>query len=385
MRTLLRAIAALTLFALPTLASAQIGNPADIANRLNRLENEVQTLSRRVYRGDGAGGQNGSERGQLPPATAANMELRLSQLESEVRRLTGQLEQQGFAIQKVQDQLNRLMTNLDYRLQSLERGSANAGQRNSRQGAPMNQAASAGGNGQGAGQQEGIPGEQPQTPGAQAPGSSAGDSFSPPASPGNQPQFGGRLGTLPRNNRVDQQAQSGGETGASPPIDGAGVAAPGQSAQQGAQQNAAATQQQFETPEALYEEAFASLGRSDYTRAERLFQAFIGEYPDHRLGGNARYWLSETYFARGSERPQGEAKKRLLEQAAVGFAEGYQTQPRGPKAADNLLKLAMTLGALDRSEDACNALSQLSEQFPDLRGLLARQAERQRSKLGCGG
>jgi len=312
--------------------AAQIGNPADFNNRLLRLENELDTLSRQVYRGGGAQTPSGQS---MPPASAANMELRLSQVEAQIRQLTGQVEQQGFLVNQLRDQLNRLTTDLDYRLRSLETAGAETASAATRQLA------------------------------ADPAGSAAAMGSSPPGAPGGQngaerPQDPDAIGAEPA-----PQADMPGQSLGTLPAPGSAAADPRSMPQ---------TELAGMTPEAIYEEAFAALGRADYPRAEALFVGFLEQHGDHRLSGNARYWLSESYFVRGA-----------VEQAAVGFAEGYQLQPDGPKAADNLLKLGIALGQLGRTEQACSTFAQLAQQFPDLRGTLARRAQRESNALGCGG
>ncbi len=327
MRGILRLTLGLLLVTAP--ATAQIGNPSDFNNRLLRLENEIETLSRQVYRG-GDTGAPGTPGGQsMPPVSAANMELRLSQLEAQLRQLTGQVEQQGFLLNQLRDQLNRLTTDLDFRLRALESG----------------------------------PGSTAGTA-PQAAQTGAGGNSAPGMSPSADPQIA--EGTA---------APPAGQQAAVPDMDAAGASVPGQTLGTLPADNDRTASATFNaaTPEALYEEAFAALGRVDYGRAEALFVSFLEQHPDHRLSGNARYWLSESYFARGD-----------LERAAVGFAEGYQLQPDGPKAADNLLKLGVALGRLGRTEQACSTLAQLAQQFPDLRGTIARRAQRESSALGCG-
>jgi tol-pal system protein YbgF len=125
-------------------------------------------------------------------------------------------------------------------------------------------------------------------------------------------------------------------------------------------------------PEALYNYAFGLLEVQDYARAEEAFKNFLAKNPSHSLSGNAQYWLAETYYAR-----------RDLDRAAAAFAEGYQKYPTGAKAADNLLKLGVTLAQLGRTKDACVTFAEMEKQFANAPANLLRYAERQRSQLRC--
>jgi len=96
----------------------------DLSNRLNRLENEVQTLNRSVYKGQkpplSAGGSGGS-------GNSAAQEIRIQQLETELRDLTGQIEEQNFKIRQMEETLEKANADFVLRLEDLERGRGGAG------------------------------------------------------------------------------------------------------------------------------------------------------------------------------------------------------------------------------------------------------------------
>ena len=75
--------------------------------------------------------------------------------------------------------------------------------------------------------------------------------------------------------------------------------------------------------------------------------------PKHALQANAHYWLGETFYVR-----------RDYQRAAYTFADSFQKYPEGNKAADNLLKLGMSLGKLGKKKEACTTYSRLLENFP---------------------
>ena len=94
--------------------------------------------------------------------------------------------------------------------------------------------------------------------------------------------------------------------------------------------------------------------------------------PTDVLAGNAQYWLGETYYVRGD-----------YQRAAVAFAEGFQKYPNSGKAADNLLKLGMSLGEMGKKQDACTALSQLVSKYPGAPEDLLVRARREKEHYGC--
>ena len=95
-------------------------------------------------------------------------------------------------------------------------------------------------------------------------------------------------------------------------------------------------------------------------------------YPNDPLAGNAQYWLGETYYVR-----------KDYKNAAAAFAEGYQKYPKGPKAADDLLKLGMSLGNA-RPEGRClQGLCAARSRLPDRPGQCQGTGTSQKQAFGC--
>ncbi len=98
--------------ALSTPASAQAN---DVLNRLNRLENELDTLNRAVYRGEKPSTPvyNAQNATNTTEVTSAGSEVRLQQLESQLRDLTGVIEVQNYDVQQMKEQVRILSNRLD--------------------------------------------------------------------------------------------------------------------------------------------------------------------------------------------------------------------------------------------------------------------------------
>lgn len=127
-------------------------------------------------------------------------------------------------------------------------------------------------------------------------------------------------------------------------------------------------------PQKAYEQAFGYLRDADYDRAEKALGEFLSRNANHTLAGNAQYWLGETYYVRGK-----------FTEAAVAFATGMQKFPNGNKAPDNLLKLGMALGKINKKTEACTALSQLPQKYPQSSAALKKRADGERRTLKCPG
>jgi len=84
----------------------------DFSSRLNRLENELETLNRAVYNGERPP-QNiytseVTPSNQTSNRAAAQMEIRLQQIETQMRELTGRIEEQMFTINQLKQDVQTL-------------------------------------------------------------------------------------------------------------------------------------------------------------------------------------------------------------------------------------------------------------------------------------
>lgn len=336
------ALAACCLFTVPAFLNvpAAYAQQDDTFNRLNRLEREIDTLNRAVYKGEkGAGAPaplSGSSTGD--PTYQANLEVRLSEMEKQLRDLTGRLEQQTFDIQQLRERLDRSQSDMELRLGELERKAG----------------ISAGGVTGGVSPQ---PGQMTAPGGTLAPDETSMATVPPSPAMPTQPQAGNAPAALitdpnapaPANSPTQQQLGTLTEApgGASIPPSG----------------NDAAS---------LYENAFSQLKSGNFGVAQRDFDGFLKTYPEHPLAANATYWLGETYYAQSK-----------YDLASRVFAESYKKFPKGPKAADSLLKLGMSLGGAGKTKEACVSFKQLKKEFSATQSTAVRRADQEMSRLGC--
>jgi tol-pal system protein YbgF len=307
------AATALALLA-PSGASAQTTSDLRyMSDQIRQLQQQVQQLQGQS--GAGVAGAGGTAAGSV----VASHEVRLQQIEEQLRNLTGRIEQADYRVQQLSDKMDKLVADVDFRLRALEQGGIPAAGASTAAAPAAPAAATA------------PAAAAPATP---APAASAG-SESPGLAPG--PSTLGKLEVNPNT----------GEPLLAPPSTG-------------------------DTPEAQYQAAFGLLRAAKYPEAEAAFKQFLQRYPDGPLAGNAQYWIGETFYVRGD-----------YQQAAVAFAEGYQRYPNSSKAADNLLKLSMSLSELGRNQDACAALDQLQNQFPALPSTLTQKVQHQRQRSQC--
>jgi tol-pal system protein YbgF len=114
------------------------------------------------------------------------------------------------------------------------------------------------------------------------------------------------------------------------------------------------------------------LKQADYPAAEEALKSFVRQHSNDSLAASAQYWLGETYYARGN-----------YAEAASVFAEGYKRYPKGAKAADDLLKLGMSLARANEKQKACVAFAQLDHEFPNPGSTIKDRAKDEKKKNGC--
>jgi len=121
-----------------------------------------------------------------------------------------------------------------------------------------------------------------------------------------------------------------------------------------------------------YDFSFQLLRKGNFAGAEQAFSQFLASHPEDPLAGNAQYWLGETFYVR-----------KNFPKAAEAFLKGFQNYSNSNKGPDSLLKLAMTLGAMDKGAEACAALAELEARYPEANPAIQAQASAQKVRLAC--
>jgi tol-pal system protein YbgF len=270
----------------------------------------------------------------------AQTEVRITRLENEIRRLTGNYEEAMYRLTQLNQQLEKQLEDMQFRIQTLERqleqgaaaGTASAGGAPPADGAmPADDTALAGDG----------PTRLPGPPDAAAPG----DSGPPPAR-------GGRVA----DTLSDQLTAPGGTP---PPPRGAPEETPDRYLE-------------GDTPETQFQYAFSLLRRDDLQGAEQALRAFLALHPEHRIAPNAKYWLGKTYFA---QKNYAEAARVLL--------DGYRQFADSDKGPDMVLTLGLSLQQLGENEQACATFDELNRRYPQAPASVKQKAEAGRQAAGC--
>ena len=105
---------------------------------------------------------------------------------------------------------------------------------------------------------------------------------------------------------------------------------------------------------AAYDAAFGALRDGRYDESARAFQAFVQQYPNSELAGNAYYWLGESYYVTQNYQLALEQFQTLLARF-----------PDGQKAPDALLKVGYSQYELKQWEQAQATLDEVVRRYPD--------------------
>ena len=125
-------------------------------------------------------------------------------------------------------------------------------------------------------------------------------------------------------------------------------------------------------PQEQYEFAVSFMKIGDYETAEFALKEFIDKNKDHDLAGSAQYWYGETFRIR-----------QLYSDAATAYLDGYQNYPKSKKAADNLLKLGITMVQLGEKDQGCKMISGIKKEYPKANKSVLQKAQYEQKKFKC--
>ena len=312
-------------------------------DRLDRLERDLSMLQRQVYRGGPAQVVSTGSPG------AVDAELRMDRLEAQMRELTGRVEDAVNGVEQLRRRLEQINSDIDLRF-SQDQGQFQV---------PRNSAPSA----------HASAGITDSSPAGQL-------AMRGPSPTANSPRSGLAADPMPPGTLPPPPARPGGAGTLTPP------GTPLSATQPVPDTPSVATAGNFRPPPTgelpagstsqQYNAAFGLLKQADYPAAEEALKTFVAQHPKDPLAGSAQYWLGETYYTRG----------RYAE-AASAFAEGYKNYPKGTKAADDLLKLGMSLARTNQKQNACVAFAQLDHDFPNPGSSIKEHSVAEKKRLGC--
>lgn len=289
-----------------------------------------------------------ADTGQNPPvilAQSADPSIRVQQLEEEIRNLNGRIEEMSFQILQMQEQMRKTQEDNEFRFQDLEKGGA---RKSGALDTPVD------GGGSSASVAEIITEEK-------VPGSNAG------SAPLTQPEQ--VLGSieldaagLPRSATINQDAIGNGS-----------AALPGvETIQPPAAPTAPTATASLDSESGLYQVAYAHVLSGDYAMAENELADFISSYPQSAKIADANFWLGEAQYSQGK-----------FNESAKTFLNAHQAYGSSPKAPEMLLKLGMSLAALDNTETACATLREVTKRYPKASRAVVSKVASEQKRLRC--
>ncbi|MGE0486723.1 MAG: tol-pal system protein YbgF [Gammaproteobacteria bacterium] len=315
---------------------------------------------------------------KLDNAGLLDLVRQLDQLQQEVRRLRGEIENQAYTIEQLRNGQRDVYANLDSRLGVLEQGgtisvpgaTAAAGAYGANPTAPA--------------QVDPPLPTLPATGGSSVAGQPAEQTMAlavegspvyqaPPVAPVPTVSPGGTLppGAIVANAVPQPPAPSSVLPSAPPGSTGATlgevpVSAPQQvvapaalapamvvNAAPPAPAGAAAVGTDSPESEAAYRDAFTMLKAGQYEDSIAAFNTYLQQYPGSQFADNAQYWLGEAYYV-----------LRQFEPAIEQYQKLVQNYPASQKQSHALLKIAYSYSELGLNDQALAVLNDLKARFP---------------------
>jgi len=291
-----------------------------------------------------------AEKGSVVLAQA--MDPRVGQLEEQIRNLNGRIEEMSYQLLQMQEQIRKAQEDNEYRFQDLESGKGGSRKSGSLD-KPVN---------------GGTADRQIASNKAPADDTAGTDTQGPDAGTGAQPQ---ELGSI----RFDESGNPIGAE-ANPDLNnqsasiGKGNALPG--VEDGLPQASQSSTASLDNPDDLYQVAYGHVLSGDYQLAEREFRDYLDIFPKGEKAADANFWLGEAQYSQGN-----------FNDAAKTFLNAHQTFSKSKKAPEMLLKLGMSLAALDNRETACATLREVNKRYPNASKAVKSKVASEQGRLSC--
>jgi len=289
-------------------------------------------------------------------ASAQNVdaELRVQQLEEQLRQLNGRVEEMSFQILQMQETLRKAQEDNEFRFQELE-GGGKTKKKSSLEKPTDTDAAN-----NTSGDQTPEVTQQDDTAVLDQPADSSGntldDTGTPPIDLGKLKvdENGNVLGAEDDPNAVATQDL--------PPPDTNTV-----------DQTASLNKDNNSSDGDQYQSAYEQVLSGDYASAESGFANFIATHPESKKIADANFWLGEAQYSQGK-----------FNESAKTFLNAYKTYGKSEKAPEMLLKLAMSLAALDSKDTACATLREVAKAYPKASRSIITKVASEQKRLSCG-
>ncbi len=287
---------------------------------------------------------------------AQAMDPRVGELEEQIRTLNGRIEEMSYQLLQMQEQLRKTQEDNEYRFQDLESGKGGAKGKSGALDKPV----------------DGGSADQ-QTATNQVPADDTAGTDSQTASNGGtgaQPQ---ELGSI----RFDENGNPIGAAN-NPDLNNQSAAIgndnelPGVDSGNNLPAASESSTASLDNPDDLYNVAYGHVLTGDYQMAEREFRDYLDIFPKGEKAADANFWMGEAQYSQGN-----------YNDAAKTFLNAHQTFSKSKKAPEMLLKLGMSLAALDNRETACATLREIGKRYPNASKAVKGKVASEQSRLSC--
>ncbi len=290
-----------------------------------------------------------------PVVLAQAGEPQINDLEEKIRQLNGKVEDLNFQIIQMQDQMRKQQQDDEFRFEQLEKKHSDAGADSGEKTARVQSSDSSSGDRSSGADVKSIINapdhEVSESRGAVAEGDTNGQTLGAPPK---------NFGTI----KFDSKGNPVGETVAPDAASGNGA--------RGHDNTVVASLPSTDDPEELYRNSYQFVLSGDYKAAEAGFRAHIKRYPDDPRAADAHFWLGEALLG------QDEYRK-----AAQVFLDANRTYPKSKKAPDMLLKLGISLSAMNQRDIACGTYHEIGERYPHASSALKDRVKQEQALAGC--
>ncbi|APO69082.1 YbgF domain-containing protein [Rhizobium gallicum] len=307
------------------------------------------------------GGKPAQSQTQTPPAVnvqSSSAEMRVQQLEEQLRQLNGRIEEMSFQILQMQESLRKTQEDNEFRFQDLEKSGGAAGSKGNtkKSEADLQPPAS--------GQADARPQRQNddvatiiETP----QGAERAPSNDVPSDSGfgRPPQQLGSIQFDQNGNPIGGSVNENAEVGSAPLPDVNAGTSPQQTASLGSETD-------------QYKAAYGHVLSGDYAIAEEQFTRYIAQYPGSARAADANFWLGEALYSQGK-----------FNEAAKTFLNAHKKYGSSEKAPEMLLKLGMSLAALDNNDTACATLKEVTKRYPKASRAVISKVASEQKRLSC--
>ena len=264
---------------------------------------------------------------------------RVVQLEEQVRQLNGLVEELNFQVLQMQDQLRKMQEDNEFRFQQLE----GSGDGVMEPGTTIKRS-----------EADGVETilENPEGSLARAPEQDVSPRLGEP------PRTLGRITFDAQGNPIQVQGEGGlpgVETGPAHTDNTRVAALPS-----------------TDDPEELYRNSYEFVLSGDYALAEEGFSDHVARFPSDQRTADAYFWLGEAQL--------GQQKYR---EAAQTFLAANRDFPDARKAPDSLLKLGISLAAMDQRDVACATFAEVGKRYPQASPAILERAKQEQAKASC--